>query len=173
MGRRIDKASIEAVSSFAADQCRQANAVGKLWPQGFDVDADPAAALIAFKEARALGLDLVFVAVAICHPEELLEFRDLCLTQLRTYIDGEPAQIMAVTAQNTLEHKAALWYQEGHVAVTGETVYRLSVATLKIARALDGKQQERTLRDEQLDHFERKMARIAAGEKAPILGDTS
>ncbi|KKM02399.1 hypothetical protein LCGC14_1784800, partial [marine sediment metagenome] len=28
MGRRIDKASIEAVSSFRPDSCRQANAVG-------------------------------------------------------------------------------------------------------------------------------------------------
>lgn len=170
MGRRIDKASIEAVSSFRPDSCRQANAVGDRWPHGFDVDANPAVALMAFRQARAMGLDLVFVAVAICHPEELTEFRDLCLSQLRPYIDGEPAQVMAITAQNTFEYKAALWYQEGRAAPTGETVYRLSVATLKIARALGSKGNERNLRDEQLDHFERKMERIAAGETAPILG---
>lgn len=170
MGRQINKGSIERVSAFRPGSCQQANVVGDLWPEGFDVDADPAAAMVAFKAARAMGLDLVFVAVTICQPEELAEFRNLCLSQLSRYIAGRPAQVMAATKPDTEAHEAALHYQTGSTAATMGSVYTLAMAARKTALRMGSKAQEKRVREAQLDHFEEKLARIVAGEKAPILG---
>ncbi len=171
MGRRIDKESMERVSAFRSDSCLQANAVGDLWPRGVDVDDDPEAAMVAFKAARTIGLDLVFAAVAICHPEELAEFRDFCLAQLRPYIDGPPAKALVRHPPNTWAHKAALWYLAAQAApVNAEMAYKVAMGARKVARALGNKAREQAVRDAQLDHFERKLARIVAGEKPPILG---
>jgi hypothetical protein len=169
MADKMTQKSLENVSGFSPDSCLQASEFGRMFPDGLDVEDKQSASRKAWQRVRAAGLDVTFaacsVAQALAGPEVLVEFRGICLQQLRDLLPSDPPTVLATARPNTPAYKAATRHQKLIGApITGNVAYEASVATRLAARALGSLEQERAVYAAQTDWWELQHSRLLAGE---------